>query len=200
MHLYDDLILPPLIDLAMRSARLRPYRARVAGAAEGRVLEIGIGSGRNLPFYGPRVGEVIGLDPSTGLLARARAAAGQAAPPLRLVSGTAEAIPLDARSIDTIVMTWAACSIPRVADMRRVLRPGGRLVFVEHGLAPDPPVARWQERLTPVWRRLSGGCHLDRRIDRLVAEAGFRVDRLDCAYLPGPRILTYFYEGTATPR
>lgn len=204
MHVYDDLILPPLVDLVMRSSRLQPYRRRVAGAAEGRVLEIGIGSGLNLQYYGAGVSEVIGLDPSAGLLARARSAAGREGRSLRLVSGSAEAIPLDTGSVDTIVMTWTACSIPRVADaltdMRRVLRPGGRLLFVEHGRAPEPSVARWQDRLTPAWRRIAGGCHLNRPIDRLVTDAGFGIDRIDRAYLPGPRIMTYFYEGAATPR
>jgi ubiquinone/menaquinone biosynthesis C-methylase UbiE len=204
MGFYQDWILPAFIDLAMRNRHLRPYRQRVAGAAEGRVLEIGIGSGLNLPFYAQRAEQIFGLDPSPPLLARSRRKARRVARAVQLLAGSAEHIPLADRSIDTVVTTWTACSIPRIAtalgEMRRVLRPGGRLLFVEHGRAPEPAVARWQDRLTPVWRRISGGCHLNRKIDDLLSEAGFRIDRLETGYIPGPRIMTFLYEGAAAPR
>jgi ubiquinone/menaquinone biosynthesis C-methylase UbiE len=157
---YAEWILPPLIDLSMRNKRLRPYRERTAGSAQGRVLDIGIGSGLNLPFYARNAREIFGLDPSLPLLARAQRKAPRTQTPVHLLEGSAERIPLADHSMDTIVMTWTGCSIPVIcaalAEMRRVLRPGGRLLVVEHGRAPDPRVARWQDRLNPLWQRLSG--------------------------------------------
>ena len=154
MGLYQDHVLPLLIHLSMRQRNLAAYRARVVPAAQGRVLEIGIGSGLNLPYYGTAVEQVIGLDPSPKLLAMARKTAQQTSIPLELIENRAEAIPLYNRSIDTIVTTWTMCSIPDVrralGEMRRTLKPGGRLLFVEHGRSPDPSVRRWQDRLTPV--------------------------------------------------
>jgi ubiquinone/menaquinone biosynthesis C-methylase UbiE len=202
MGLYQDWVVPTLIDLSMRNKRLRPYRERVPGAAEGRVLDVGIGPGLNLPFY-RRAREVFGLDPSSRVLARAQDAA-QHTHPVHLLEGSAECIPLADRSMDTVVMTWTGCSIPDIRaalkEMRRVLNPGGRLLFVEHGRAPDPGVARWQERLDPLWVQVSGGCHLSRKIDDLLSEAGFRVEGLKTGYIPGPRIMTFLYEGAARPR
>ena len=204
MGFYEERIVPALIDLSMRNKRLRPYRERVAGAAQGRVLDIGIGSGLNLPFYGRQAREIFGLEPSPQLLARARGKAQHTQIPIHLLEGSAECIPLADRSVDTIVMTWTGCSIPGVGtalmEMRRVLKIGGRLLFVEHGRAPEPGVARWQDRLDPFWMRFSGGCHLNRKIDDLLADAGFRIDRLETGYFPGPRIMTFFYEGAARPR
>ena len=202
MGLYHRHILPCLTHLAMRSHRLQPFRARVAGAAEGIVLELGAGSGLNLPFYGPRVREVLALEPSADL--RAIAARRQAPVPARWLDASAESLPLEDRSVDTVVTTWTLCTIPdagqALAEARRVLRPGGRLLFVEHGRAPAPSVARWQDRLDPSWRRLAGGCHLNRPIDRLIAAAGFRLTTLAAARaLPGPATHTFFYEGAATP-
>jgi ubiquinone/menaquinone biosynthesis C-methylase UbiE len=204
MGFYGEWIVPTFIDLSMRSNRLRPYRERVAGAAEGRVLDVGVGSGLNLPFYVRQAQEIFGLDPSPRLLARADGNAEHLQIPIYLLEGSAERIPLADRSMDTIVMTWTGCSIPDVrtalGEMRRVLKPGGRLLFVEHGRAPEAAVARWQDRLDPFWQRLSGGCHLNRKTDDLLSEAGFRIDRLETGYIPGPRIMTFLYEGTATPR
>jgi ubiquinone/menaquinone biosynthesis C-methylase UbiE len=204
MGFYEDWILPALIDLSMRNKRLRPYRERVAGAAEGRVLDVGVGSGLNLPFYARQAREVFGLDPSPQLLERARRNMPRTDVPVRLLEGSAERIPLADRSMDTIVMTWTGCSIPAIGtalvEMRRVLKVDGRLLFVEHGRAPEPGVARWQDRLDPLWLKFSGGCHLNRKIDDLLAEAGFRIDRLETSYIPGPRIMTFLYEGEARPR
>ena len=204
MGFYEEWILPARIDLSMRNKRLRPYRERVAGAAEGRVLDVGIGSGLNLPFYARQAREIFGLDPSPRLLARTRKRAPRIAAPVHLLEGSAERIPLADRSMDTVVLTWTGCSIPDVAtalgEMRRVLKPGGRLLFVEHGRAPEAGVARWQDRIDPLWRRFPGGCHLNRSIDDLISNAGFRIDRLQTGYIPGPRILTYLYEGAARPR
>jgi ubiquinone/menaquinone biosynthesis C-methylase UbiE len=204
MGFYDSWLLPRICHLSMRTKRLLPYRQRVVGAAEGDVLEIGIGSGLNFPFYGPHARRVFALEPSPQLIAMARCAARKVRMPAAFLEASAERIPLDARSVDSIVMTWVGCSIPDVAtalqEMRRVLRPGGRLLFVEHGLSVDAGVARWQERLTPIWRRFSGGCHLNRKTDDLLRDGGFRIDRLETGYgIPGPRIFTYLYEGSAVP-
>jgi ubiquinone/menaquinone biosynthesis C-methylase UbiE len=204
MRLYQDLLLPALIDLSMRNKRLRPYRERVAGAARGRILDIGIGSGLNLPLYGQQASEIFALDPSPRLLARAQDQAQHTQVPVHLLEGSAECIPLADHSMDTVVMTWTGCSIPDIRtalrEMRRVLSHGGRLLFVEHGRAPEPAVARWQERLDPLWLRFSGGCHLSRKIDDLLSDAGFRIEGLKTGYIPGPRIMTFLYEGAARPR
>jgi ubiquinone/menaquinone biosynthesis C-methylase UbiE len=201
MGFYDSWVLPKLCHLSMRNKRLLPCRQRVVGAAEGQVLEIGIGSGLNFPFYGPNARRVLGLEPSPELIEMARRAARQSAVPAEFIKGSAEQIPLDARSVDSIVMTWVGCSIPAVApalrEMRRVLRPGGRLLFVEHGRSPEPGIERWQDRLTPLWKHIAGGCHLNRKIVDLLPAAGFRIERLEAGYLRGPKIMTFLYEGSA---
>jgi ubiquinone/menaquinone biosynthesis C-methylase UbiE len=168
------------------------------------VLEIGVGSGLNLRAYPQAVTGVVGLDPSAKLLERAQRAAGALPYSVDLIEGSAEAIPLEDRSVDTVLTSWTLCSIPDVSralqEARRVLTPGGRLLFAEHGRSPDPRVARWQDRLTPLWRRIGGGCHLNRPIGRLVEEAGFRIERLETGYMTGPRLMTFIYEGLARPR
>ncbi len=204
MSFYRDRVLPRLIDLVMRQRHFAAYRARVVSAAQGRVLEIGICSGLNLPFYTPKADLVIGLDPSPQLLAMAREAGAAASSRVEFIEGSAEAIPLADRSIDTVVTTWTMCSIPDAAcslrEMRRVLKPGGSLLFVEHGRAPDPGVRWWQDRLTPAWKRIGGGCHLNRAIGSLIEGAGFRFDRCETGYLRGPNPVTFMYEGRARPR
>ncbi len=204
MGLYQEQIVPLLINLTMRQRRLTEYRSRVVPAAEGRVLEIGIGSGLNLPFYSRNVENVIGLDPSPKLLSMARRHPCSQVRTVDFVEGSAEAIPLDDNSIDTVLTTWTLCSIPNakraLAEMRRVLKPGGRLLFVEHGLAPDLNVRWWQNKLTPAWKRLGGGCHLNRAIKALIEDAGFQVDRLEMGYMRGPKPMTFMYEGGARPR
>lgn len=203
MGYYERHIVPWLIHLTMGNRRLRPYRERVIAAARGTVLEIGVGSGRNLPFYGGSVERVIGLDPSPKLLELARKASARSRVPVELLQGSAEAIPLGDDSVDTVVMTWALCSIAdpgrALGEIRRVLRREGQLLFVEHGLAPERKVRRWQHRLDPLWWRLS--CHLDRPMRRLIESAGFRIEKLDTGYLgSGPKTMTFMYEGVATNR
>jgi ubiquinone/menaquinone biosynthesis C-methylase UbiE len=204
MSLYQRHVVPCLVHLAMRQKQHEPFRQRVVSAAEGRVLEIGAGSGLNFPFYGATVTSVIGLEPSSALLRMAGARASNAKVPITLLDASAEAIPLDSDSIDTVVTTWTLCTIPNaplaLAEMRRVLKPGGTLRFVEHGRAPEPGVARWQDRLDPLWSRLAGGCHLNREIDALILGNGFRIEALEHARLPGPRTHTFLYEGSARPR
>jgi ubiquinone/menaquinone biosynthesis C-methylase UbiE len=201
MNMYDKWFLPRIIDVAMRQKHLARYRAEVVGQAQGRVLEIGVGSGLNLRYYGEKAEQVIGLDPSPRLLELARQRAAKISLPVELVLGSATAIPLADASIDTVVMTWTLCSIPdadtALREMRRVLKADGRLLFVEHGLAPDPSVERWQHRLTPLWRRFSGGCHLDRKMDALMRSAGFDLTQLQTEYAPGPRPMSFMYHGCA---
>lgn len=203
MGFYRDVILPKLCHLAMRNKRLVPYRERVIGAAEGRVLEIGVGSGLNLPFYRAPVREIVALEPAAPLIGMARRASRETNIPVRLLEASAEAIPLDTRSVDTVVTTWTLCSIPQAAvalgEMRRVLRPGGCLLFVEHGLAPDESVRRWQDRLTPAWRCISGGCHLNRPIQAMIEGTGFQIENIASGYMPGPKIMTFMSEGRAKP-
>jgi ubiquinone/menaquinone biosynthesis C-methylase UbiE len=151
------------------------------------------------------VSEIIGIEPSAELLKMTRSAAGRASTPLKLIEGTAEAIPIDDQIIDTVVTTWTMCSIPAIEralhEMRRVLKTGGRLLFVEHGRAPEPGVRWWQDHLTPVWKRFSGGCHLNRPILELIQHAGYRIEHLDTGYMrPGPKPMTSMYEGGASPQ
>lgn len=203
MSFYQRQILPRLLHRSMRQEVLVPFRRRVISAAEGRVLEVGIGSGLNLPFYRATVDAVIGLDPSPELLRMAHARVATASVPIELLEGSAETIPLEAGSIDTAVITWTLCSITdarhALTELRRVLKPSGVLLFVEHGRAPEPSVARWQDRLDPLWWRVNGGCHLNRKIDDLISNNGFHIDALANARLPGPRTHTFLYEGRARP-
>jgi ubiquinone/menaquinone biosynthesis C-methylase UbiE len=203
MSFYRRRVLPYLVHLATRQKRLVPFRRRVIGAAEGRVLEVGIGSGLNLPLYASTVRSLIALDPSPELLRMARRRGAGLSLPVEFLEASAEAIPLDDDSIDAVVTTWTLCTIPdaprALTEMRRVLKPGGALLFVEHGRAPEPRVARWQDRLDPLWSRLAGGCHLNRKMDDLISGSGFRIERLEYARLPGPRTHTFLYEGRARP-
>jgi ubiquinone/menaquinone biosynthesis C-methylase UbiE len=199
---YAKHVLPRLIDLAMRHPLARERRAALVPQARGEVLEIGIGSGLNLPFYSSAVTRLRGIDPSAELLAIAGSKLDVAGFPVELLLEGAERLSVSDASVDTVLTTWTLCSIRdparALAEMRRVLRPGGRLLFVEHGSAPDAAVRRWQKRFDPVWTRLAGGCHLDRRIDELIRSSGFGMERLQARYLPGPRALTFTYEGSAT--
>jgi ubiquinone/menaquinone biosynthesis C-methylase UbiE len=199
---YERRILPRLIDFGMRRKQLAQLREELVGRARGRVLEIGIGSGRNLPFYRRDLEILLGLDPSRELLRMARTHVTWVHFPVELSEGRAEDIPLDDRAVDHVVMTWTLCSVAdpirALAEIRRVLRPGGSLLFIEHGQGPEQRVQRWQDRLTPLWRRLAGGCHLNRPIDRLIETAGLRLAELETGYLVnGPRPLTFHYRGRA---
>lgn len=202
MSFYNDVILPRLCDLAMRNKHLAPYRERVIGAAEGRVLEIGVGSGRNLPFYRSSTRQILALEPSPKLVDMARSVP-HSGTHVSFLEASAESIPLDNSTVDTVVTTWTLCTVPQavtaLGEMRRVLRPGGRLLFVEHGLAPDQRVRWWQDRLDPAWKSISGGCHLNRPIQAMIEQAGFRIDRLETGYMHGLKPMTFMYEGSAAP-
>jgi len=201
--LYARFVLPRLLAAAMRQPDLVPFRASVGRAATGRVLELGIGPALNIPFYGPDVTSVTGIDPSPQLLAMAEGRRGGQPFDVQLIEGSAEALPLDTSSIDTVVTTWTLCTVPSaaavLAEARRVLKPGGRLLFAEHGRAPEAAVARWQDRFDPVWTRIAGGCHMNRPIADHIAGAGFRMHGLRAAYIAGPRVLTFMYSGAAIP-
>ena len=201
---YERRVLPRLIHFGMRQKQLAPLRERLVAGARGRVLEIGVGSGLNLPFYSREVEVLLGLDPSRALLEMAKRHASWVHFPVELCEGSAEDIPLENEAVDQVVMSWTLCSVAdpgrALAEIRRVLRPGGTLLFVEHGRAPEPGVARWQDRLTPVWRRLAGGCHLNRPISRLVRESGLQLAELETGHLiKGPKPFTFHYRGSARP-
>jgi ubiquinone/menaquinone biosynthesis C-methylase UbiE len=201
MQLYDRWVLPTLINLAMTRKEATRLREAHVPAARGVVLEIGIGSGLNLPFYTTGVTRLYGVDPSRELLAMAEENAGAAPFPVTLFNCAADRIPLAEASVDTVLVTWSLCSIANAEDalqeVRRVLKPGGRFIFVEHGLSPDAGVRRWQNRLTPCWRVFAGGCHLNRKMDDLVRDAGLTIAELRTEYVAGPRALTFMYEGLA---
>lgn len=201
--LYDRYILPSLIACACGSKPIMRQRAKVVPGARGGVLELGIGGGRNLGFYDPaQVVRVIGVDPSEGLRRRALAAPRPAGLEVEVLDGVAEDLPFDDASFDTVVCTFTLCSVrdpARVlAQTRRVLRPGGELLFSEHGLAPDESVRRWQGRLEPLQKRLGGGCHLTRPVAASIAAAGFTLTRVETMYLPGtPRPMGWCEWGAA---
>jgi SAM-dependent methyltransferase len=205
MGFYGKYVLPRLIDLAMRNKDSTCLRAEWIPRARGEVLEIGMGSGLNLPFYSSQVRRVYALDPSFELQRMARRRASNAALPVEFLTQSAEQpLPLAPASIDTVVVTWTLCSIANAAQalqqMKGALKPDGRLIFVEHGRAPDPGVVVWQDRLTPLWKPIGGGCHLNRKIDHLITAAGFQILELKTCYLPGPRPMTYTYQGLAQPK
>lgn len=204
-RLYDRLLLPRLVQLACGTKVISRQRALWVPRARGRVLEIGFGTGLNLPYYRPaEVREVVGLEPSEAM-ARLAARVLPAAPfPVRLLACHGESVPLESGSVDTVVVTYTLCSVEApeatLAEARRVLKRSGRLIFCEHGAAPDPAVRRWQDRLTPAWRRLAGGCHLNRDAPALVRGAGFEIGELDAGYLPGWKPAAWNTAGSARKR
>jgi SAM-dependent methyltransferase len=202
MSWYTDQVLPRLVDVVLSPREFTEIRARVAAGLEGEVLEVGFGSGRNVPHYPAAVTRVRAVDPATvgRRLAAARVASSPV--PVEYVGLDGQSLPLDTASVDHVLTTWTLCTIPDVAralaEIVRVLRPGGRLHFVEHGRSPDPRVARWQDRLTPLQRRIAGGCHLNRPIDELVTGSGLTLSSLSTYSMKGPRAFGYTFEGVAT--
>lgn len=199
---YDRYVLPYLIDAACGMKAIQRQRRDLVALARGRVLEIGIGTGRNLPFYDrERIDALCGLDPAAQMHGLARKRARKANLDVQLLSLPAERIPADDESFDTVLTTFTLCTIadPLAAlrEMRRVLKSDGALLFCEHGRAPDADVRRWQDRLTPVWKPIAGGCHLNRDIPALLADGGFAIREIEAGYLKGPRPMTYVYRGQA---
>ncbi len=205
MGFYDRHILPKVLNWSCGAKPVRRQRQKVVPLAEGRVLEIGIGSGLNLPYYDPtKVERVIGLDPAEEMLTYARRKSEHLPFTVEYLALEGERIPLERQSIDTVLVTYTLRTIPdaiaALEGMRQVLKPGGRLIFCEHGRAPDAAVRRWQHRLNPLWNRIGGGCSLDRDIPALIEGAGFRIDSLDTMYLPHtPRFAGFNYWGSARP-
>lgn len=202
MGFYRRHLLPRLIDYCCSDPAISEQRSKVVSRAEGVVLELGIGSGLNLPYYdGSRVERILGVDPDAAMWRRATARVSDLGLPLEHLECSGERVPLDDDSVDTVVVTYSLCTIPdptaALGEMRRLLKPMGRLLFAEHGEAPDAGVRRWQRRIDPLWRRLAGGCHSGRPIPALVREAGWEILELEEGYLPGPKVLSYEYRGVA---
>jgi ubiquinone/menaquinone biosynthesis C-methylase UbiE len=202
MSLYSRYVLPHVVHYACGQKPAMKQRRKLIPLATGRVLEIGIGSGLNVPWYDPdRVEHLWGLDPSPEMWAIAQRNAQEHHLDAEFIAAGAESIPLEANSADTVVITYTLCTIPQVAqalaEIRRVLKPDGRLLFCEHGEAPDASVRKWQERMGPAWKLLGGGCHLNRPIPALLQASGFRSDDLQSAYIPGWKPACYNYWGTA---
>lgn len=202
MGFYEESILPYLVDVALGGKEFGKLRARAVEGLEGEVLEVGFGSGRNVPFYPPAVKRVRAVDPATvgRKLAAKRVEASPV--PVEYVGLDGQQLPLEDASVDHVLTTWTLCTIPDIAgalgEMRRVLRPGGSLHFLEHGRSPDPKVDRWQKRLTPINRRVAGGCHLNRPIATLIGDSGLEVTDLHNFYVRGPKPMGYMYAGVAT--
>jgi ubiquinone/menaquinone biosynthesis C-methylase UbiE len=202
MRFYTKYLLPKAVHFVCGTKRIMKQRKKVVSLAEGRVLEVGIGSGLNLPFYDPaKVERVWGLDPSVELWALAEKTAAQVEFNVEFINGDAQAIPLDGRSVDNVLVTYTLCTVadvlPVLEEIRRVLKPDGHLIFCEHGAAPDAAVRRWQNRLNPIWQRIAGGCSLNLPIPSLLEQAGFKIRKMDTMYLPGWKPATFNYWGAA---
>jgi ubiquinone/menaquinone biosynthesis C-methylase UbiE len=202
MNLYDQYVLPHLIDFACGMGAVMKTRKQIVPLAEGRVLEVGIGSGLNLSSYDPnKVSAIVGVDPSAEMQKLAQQRAAQISIPVEMIALELGQIQAATASFDSIVCTFTLCTIPdamaALREMRRVLKPGGKLLFSEHGLAPDLPVVRWQNRLTPLWKPFTGGCHLNRDIAALLQAGGFQIKQIESSYLKGPRPMTWVSRGWA---
>lgn len=202
MGWYDKHVLPKLIDTACSQKPMRELRARYVPRARGDVLEIGMGSGLNLYHYGAEVRSLTGLDPAAELTGKARQRADKLGRAVEVMGVSGEEIPADDARFDTLVCTWTLCSIPNVyaalREMRRVLKPGGRFYFIEHGRAPEETVMKWQRRIEPLWKQIGGGCHLTRKADELIEDAGFVIEELESGYQPGPKFAAFMTHGVAT--
>ena len=201
MGLYDRYILPKFLNCACGSKPINYQRQKVVPLAKGKVLDIGIGSGLNIPFYNSdQIDKVIGIDPSHELIELAKELANDSKASIELVIGSAESIPYPDNFFDTVLVTYTMCTIPNVAiankEMWRVLKDDGRLIFCEHGLAPDKKISKWQNRIDPFWGKIAGGCHLNRDIQKLITDAGFSFESLDKMYIPStPKFAGYNYWG-----
>lgn len=201
MGLYDKYILPKFLNCACGSKPINYQRQKVVPLAKGKVLDIGIGSGLNIPFYNSdQIDKVIGIDPSHELIELAKELANDSKASIELVIGSAESIPYPDNFFDTVLVTYTMCTIPNVEiankEMWRVLKDDGRLIFCEHGLAPDKKISKWQNRIDPFWGKIAGGCHLNRDIQKLITDAGFSFESLDKMYIPStPKFAGYNYWG-----
>jgi ubiquinone/menaquinone biosynthesis C-methylase UbiE len=204
MGFYENRVLPHLIDLACSTKPARRQREKIVHLAEGDVLEVGFGSGLNLPYFASgKVRKIFGLEPSEGMRRKAQPNIDASGLDVEFIGLPGEEIPLESKSVDTVLVTFTLCSIDDAAaaleGMRRVLKPGGKLLYCEHGAAPDGRIRHWQDRLNPAWKRVSGGCNMNRDIPRLIENTGFRITSDERMYIPGPKILSYNYWGIAKP-
>lgn len=202
MSFYEERILPHLINKACSASPTQKQRQKIVPLAEGRVLEIGFGSGLNVPFYDvSKVEKLWALEPSEGMRGKAKPLVDESALDIEFIDLPGEQIPLEAGSADTVLVTYSLCTITdaitALEGMRRVLKPGGRLLFCEHGRAPDDSVLRWQNRINPAWRRIAGGCNMNRDIPSLLEAGGFRMVSDERMYIPGVKVLSYNYWGIA---
>jgi len=202
MGFYNRYIMPRFVDFACGMSMLTEQREQVVPAAEGTVLEVGIGSGLNLPFYDrTRVERVIGVEPDEGMWKRSAKRRADAPVQVDRIPLCGEAIPLDDNSADTALITYSMCTIKdpvaALREMRRILKPGGRLLFLEHGASSEASVRKWQRRIDPIWKRLAGGCHSGRPIVDYVRDAGWQIEHLEQGYIRGPKVLAYEYRGSA---
>ena len=206
MSLYEKYVLPKFLNCACGSKPVARQRERVVPLAEGKVLEIGIGSGLNLPFYDKtKVDEIWGLDPSEELSEMARAVAIQEGMEVNFISSGAEEIPLPDDHFDSVLITYTMCTIPEViranTEIRRVLKNQGKMIFCEHGAAPDDNIRKWQKRINPFWGKIAGGCNIDRNIPSLIQDSGFDIIEIEEMYLPNtPKIAGYNFWGYAVSK
>ena len=203
MSLYQKYLLPKLLNWAMKAPALSKLRSELIPSAEGKVLEIGMGSGLNLPHY-DGISGLIGLEPSEELQNLAEDMLIQTHFPSEMLTGSAEDIPLESNSFDTVVMTWTLCSVTdpvlALSEIKRVIKPGGKVIFAEHGKSPDQNIRKLQKTLNPLWSRIAGGCQLNREIVDLYESSGFKFKSMERGYLEGPKFATYNYRGVAALR
>lgn len=204
MGIYEKYFLPKILNSLMKMPELERLRRQWVPEAEGRVLEVGIGSGLNLPFYTrDKTVSVVGVDPSLELQAYAQEVAEASQIPVEFVAQGCEDLPFGNDYFDTAVVTWTFCTIPdpdtALMEIRRVLKPGGKLIFIEHGKAKEAAIVKWQDRINPVWKLMAGGCHLNREPDSAILSHGFKFETMEESFIPGPKIATYNYRGIARP-
>lgn len=203
MGLYEKHILPRFLDTACGAKPITYQRKKVVPQAEGRVLEIGMGTGLNLPYYDKsKVEMIFGLEPAEEMRKRAEPKVAQYGIPVEFLDLPGEEIPLDDNSVDTVLLTYTLCTIPdgikALKGMARVLKPGGKMLFCEHGKAPDANVAKWQNRINPIWKKIAGGCNVNRPIPEMLAEGGFKIEGMETMYLPStPKFAGFNYWGQA---
>jgi len=203
MGVYSSYVLPRIIDKVCAQANMAELRTNYVPRATGNVLEVGLGSGHNLEHYTKSVTKVTAIDPAVEVTDLAQARIATAVPPVQLLNTSAEEIPFESGSFDTVVSTWTLCSIPDVtsalAEIRRVIKPGGQFIFIEHGASPEEKIARWQHRIEPAWKFCGGGCHLTRNAPQLIEAAGFSLPELETGYFSGPKWVSFTYRGVARP-
>jgi ubiquinone/menaquinone biosynthesis C-methylase UbiE len=204
MGLYGNVIFPRILNAFMSTGQFKKQRSKLLSTVSGDILEIGFGTGLNLEFYPDHVRKITAIDPNAGMGSVAKRNIEKSGIEVESRVLSSENLPIEDNSFDSVVCTWTLCSIPDAAaalrEVKRVLRPGGRFFFVEHGLAPDPAVQKWQHRLTPIQKVIGDGCHLNRPIDQMVTGEGFQLAELETFYVPKtPKFAGFMFRGIATP-